>query len=118
MASPSGHQTMKPRTISAMVNGPHCGLMIAVFIVIVSQSRTPAMWPRRQRDQCGHSRFLALEMPDWPSHAAPVWHPAGRNPKMSLAGDLTDMLPGPSRPLRLGTLVGLRWLAVGGQLTG
>ena len=37
---------------------------------------------------------------------------------MSLAGDIRDMLPGPSRPLRLGTLVGLRWLAVGGQAMG
>lgn len=37
---------------------------------------------------------------------------------MSLAGDASDMLPGTSRPLRLGTLVGLRWLAVGGQTAG
>jgi two-component system sensor histidine kinase RegB len=37
---------------------------------------------------------------------------------MSLAGDTQSLLPGSWRPLRLGTLVGLRWLAVAGQAIG
>jgi two-component system sensor histidine kinase RegB len=37
---------------------------------------------------------------------------------MSLTGDLQTLLPGSWRPLRLGTLVGLRWLAVAGQSIG
>jgi two-component system sensor histidine kinase RegB len=37
---------------------------------------------------------------------------------MSLAGDVRALLPGNLRPLRVGTLVGLRWLAVGGQTIG
>jgi two-component system sensor histidine kinase RegB len=37
---------------------------------------------------------------------------------MTLAGDMRVFLPGSWRPLRLGTLVGLRWLAVGGQAAG
>src|SRR5437868_1112362 len=34
---------------------------------------------------------------------------------MSLSTDIRPLLPGNWRPLRLGTLVGLRWLAVAGQ---
>jgi two-component system sensor histidine kinase RegB len=37
---------------------------------------------------------------------------------MTLAGEMRGLLPGTWRPLRLGTLVGLRWLAVGGQSIG
>lgn len=37
---------------------------------------------------------------------------------MTSVGELPDTRPGASRPLRLGTLVGLRWLAVGGQTAG
>jgi two-component system, sensor histidine kinase RegB len=37
---------------------------------------------------------------------------------MSPARDLPALLPGSWRPLRLGTLVGLRWLAVAGQSAG
>ena len=37
---------------------------------------------------------------------------------MTLAGEMQGFLPGSWRPLRLGTLVGLRWLAVGGQTIG
>ena len=37
---------------------------------------------------------------------------------MSPLGEMPDIRPGASRPLRLGTLVGLRWLAVGGQTVG
>lgn len=37
---------------------------------------------------------------------------------MSLSGEARALLAGSWRPLRLGTLVGLRWLAVGGQAAG
>ena len=37
---------------------------------------------------------------------------------MSLSTDIRPLLPGNWRPLRLGTLVGLRWLAVVGQTAG
>lgn len=37
---------------------------------------------------------------------------------MSISGETKPLFPGNWRPLRLGTLVGLRWLAVGGQATG
>src|SRR5689334_17058393 len=44
MARPSGHQTMNPRTIRATVRGPHCGLIIAVFIFFT---------PSHERLGCG-----------------------------------------------------------------
>src|SRR5687767_1860060 len=37
---------------------------------------------------------------------------------MSLAAGIEDLAPGGWRPLRLGTLVGLRWLAIAGQTVG
>ena len=37
---------------------------------------------------------------------------------MSLATDYRSLLPGNWRPLRLATLVGLRWLAIIGQTAG
>ena len=62
MARPRGHQTMNPKTIRAMVKGPHCGLIIAVFIFTFSQSRTIGMWPRSLPGQCNAGPILALEI--------------------------------------------------------
>src|SRR4051812_2199122 len=79
MASPSGQKITNPKTIRAMVKGPHCGLINVAFIGVFSQSRTSVMWRHRARDQANACPILPLESAENDSHAAPKSGSKARN---------------------------------------